>query len=66
MQEFLRRARGSDIQCIKEDFVTWAEYRSWSSVPVVVPLHVFLRFADCGLRFFDRHSHPFRKLVDRL
>jgi len=66
MREFLRRTRGSDIQCVEEDFVAWVEHRSWSSVSVIVPLHVFLYFADRGLRFFDRHSHPFRKLVDCL
>ena len=66
MREFLQRARGSDIQCVEEDFVAWVEYRSWSSASVVVPLYVFLRFADRGLCFFDRHSHPFHKLVDRL
>jgi len=66
MRKFLRRARGSDIRCVEEDFVTWVEHRSWSSASVVVSLHVFLCFADRGLRFFDRHSHPLHKLVDRL
>ena len=66
MREFLRRARGLDIRCVEEDFVVWVEHQSWSSALVVVPLHVFLRFADRGLRFFDRHSHPFHKLVYRL
>ena len=65
MQEFLQRAR-SDIQCIEEDFVAWVEYQSWSSALVVVLLHVFLCFADRGLHFFNRHSYPFRKLVDYL
>ena len=63
MREFLRRAHGSDIQCIEED---WVEHWSWSSASVVVPLHVFLHFADRGLCFFDHHSHPFCKLIDHL
>ena len=66
MQEFLQRACGSDIRCVEEDFVTWVEHWSWSSVSVVVPLYVFLCFADRGLHFFNRHSHSFHKLVDRL
>ena len=66
MQEFLQRACGSDIQCIKKEFVTQVEHQSWSSALVIVPLHVFLCFADCGLHFFDCYSHPFRKLVDYL
>jgi len=66
MREFLQRACGSDIRCVEEDFVTWVEHWSWSSASVVVPLHVFLRFADRRLCFFNRHSHPFRKLVDCL
>jgi len=66
MQEFLQRARDSDIRCVEKDFVAWVEHRSWSSASVIVPLHVFLRFVDRGLRFFDRYSHPFHKLIDRL
>jgi len=66
MREFLQRVRGSDIQCVEEDFVAWVKHWSWSSASVAVSLHVFLRFADRGLCFFDCHSHPFRKLVDCL
>ena len=66
MQEFLQRARGLDSRRVEKDFVVWVEHQSWSSVLVVVPLHIFLYFADRGLCFFDRHSHPFCKLVNCL
>jgi len=66
MQEFLQRACSLDIQCVEEDFVARVEHQSWSSVSVVIFLHVVLCFVDCGFGFIDCCPHPFRELVDCL